>query len=377
MNVSRRALLGAALGSLAVTAGCARPTDPMTGGGRPGKNLDLGLLWTRTGGDRRPINESTRFEQGLRTGLLWVTSRTNQIGIRTINPVKVDDRDDPEAAAAAADDLVDRGCQILVGGFSDPVALRLAEVAARRKVPFIAATATADELTGINRYTFRSGPEITQLLLAARTYVRPGGRLVVLAADRARATKAAAVLGAAGTVVLPAATKDFAAVTRIKADQIYVDWPTPAPKLWAALPAGVQPITILGARQYWGQYGSRAEALRFVTPYVDGAQDNNAYLALRIAVGSRHTDIGHAEGFTTAQMVVRAFQSGPQSSNEMIRSLEGLELGGVKGGVSIRPRDHLLEQGLWGGRLTWVGASGVITAVPERAFQPEETTPEV
>ncbi|WP_433360233.1 ABC transporter substrate-binding protein [Actinoplanes sp. CA-142083] len=378
MKVSRRALLGAALGSLAVTAGgCTRPVDPATGGADPGRTLDLGILWTQSGADRRPINESIRFEQGLRVGMLWVTSRTNQIGVRTITEVKADDRGDPAAAEAAAEDLVDRGCRILVGGFTDAVALRLAGVAERRKVLFIAATATADELTGRNRYTFRSGPEITQLLLAARTYVKPGGRLVVLAADRARAAKAASMLGAASTIVLPATTKDFAAVRRIRAGQIYVDWPKPEPKLWAAIPAGVQPITILGARNTWFQYGTQAQALRFVTPYVDGASNNNAYQALRLAVLNRRSDTGHAEGFAAAQMAVRAFQYGAQSTDDMIESLEALEFAGVKRGLTVRPRDHLLEQGVWGGRLTWVGASSALAAVPEREFTPDETTPAV
>ncbi|MFI5897874.1 ABC transporter substrate-binding protein [Actinoplanes sp. NPDC051513] len=376
MNVSRRALLGAALGSLAATAaGCARPVDPGTGGGAPGKTLDIGLLWTRTGGDRLTIAESNRYEQGLRIGLLWVTSRSNKVGVRTIKTTKVDDRGDPAVAAAAAEELADRGCRILIGGFTDAVALRLAEVADRRKVLFIPATATADELTGINRYTFRDGPEITQLLLAAKTYVKPGGRLVVLAADKARAAKAASVLGAAATIVLPATTKDFAAVSRIKAGQIYVDWPRPAPKLWTAIPSGAEPITILGARSTWYQYGVAAGALKVVTPYVDAVANNSAYQVLRATVPGRRTDSGHADGFAASQMAVRAFQYGPQSVDKMIESLEGLEFDGVKKGLIVRRQDHLLEQEVWGGRLTWVGASGVISAVPDRVFTAAETTP--
>ena len=379
MNVSRRALLGAALGSLAATAGgCARPIDPGTGGSSPDKTLNIGFLWTRTG-DKLAIAESTRYEQGLRNGLLWVTSRSNQVGVRKIKTVRVDDKGDPAVAAAAAEDLVNRGCHILVGGFDDAVALRLAEVAGRRKALFIPATATADELTGINEYTFRDGPEVTQLLMAAKAYVKPGGRLVVLAADKSRAAKAARVLGAATQIVVPATTKDFTNVAKqikaARAGQVFVDWPRPAPRLWAALPAGVEPITVLGARATWAAYGAAASTLRWVTPYVDGASNNNAYQALRAAVPNRRTDTGHAEGFCASQMIVRAFQYGPQSVPDMIKSLEGLEFGGVKGGLTIRPSDHLLEQPLWGGRLTWVGASGVIDADVEKAIQPAATTP--
>jgi branched-chain amino acid transport system substrate-binding protein len=181
MTLSRRAVLGAALGSLAVTAGgCARPADPATGGGDARTPLSVGFLWTRTG-DKLKVAESTRYEQGLRIGLSWVTNRTDQIGVRTIRTLKADDKGSPDVAAAAAEDLIAKGCRILAGGFTGPVALRLAEVAARRKVLFIPAMATSDALTGINKYTFRDGPSETQLLMAVKGYVRPGGRLVVLA----------------------------------------------------------------------------------------------------------------------------------------------------------------------------------------------------
>jgi branched-chain amino acid transport system substrate-binding protein len=379
MNLSRRAVLGAALGSLAATAGgCARPLDPATGGGSATKTLNIGLIWTHTG-DALTVAESTRYEQGLRIGLSWVTNRINKVGVRTIKTVKVDDKGDPAVAAVAAEDLVRRGCHVLVGGFTTPVALRLARVASSRKVLFIPSMATADELTGINRYTFRDGPSATQLLMAARAYLKPGGRLVVLAADQATAVKAATVLGAATTIVAPASTKDFAAVgKRIKAaraGQIYVDWPVAAPKLWEAIPAGVEPITVLGARATWPSYGAAAGSLRFVTAYADAATTNMATQTLKGSVPNRRLDTGHAEGFTASQMIVRAFQFGPQKADDMIPALEGLEFGGIKTGLSIRPGDHLLLNPLWGGRLTWTGASGAITAVTDRAFLPSETTP--
>ena len=90
---------------------------------------------------------------------------------------------------------------------------------------------------------------------------------------------------------------------------------------------------------------------------------------------NRRLDTGHAEGFTASQMIVRAFQLGPQKADDMIPALEGLEFGGIKIGMSIRPGDHLLLNPLWGGHLTWTGASGAITAVTDRAFLPPETTP--
>jgi branched-chain amino acid transport system substrate-binding protein len=374
MTPSRRAVLGAALGSLTVAAGgCARPLSPATGGGNAKTPLNVGFLGTRTG-DRLTVAESSRYDQGLRLGLSWVTNKANKIGVRAIRTLKIDDKGSPDVAAAAAETLVDKGCRILVGGFTDPVALRLAEVAARRKVLFIPAMATSDALTGINRYTFRDGPSQAQLLTAVKAYVRPGGRLVVLGT---RPGKAAEILGAAETVVAPASTKDFtAAVKKIKAlraDQVYVDWPVVAPGLWAALPAGVEPLTLLGARATWSSYGARGGSLRFVTSYVDTATVNSASLLIKASVPNRRTDTGHAEGFAAAQMIVRALQFGPLDVEAMAAALEGFGLNGLKTGMTIRPRDHLLLEPLWGGRLVWTGAAGVITAVPDRMFAPEET----
>jgi len=374
MTLSRRAVLGAALGSLTVAAGgCARPVNPATGGGNAKTPLNVGFVWTRTG-DRLAVAESNRYEQGLRIGLSWVTNKTNKIGVRPLRTLKLDDKGSPEVAAAAAETLIDKGCRVLAGGFTDPVALRLAEVAARRKVLFLPAMATADELTGINRFTFRDGPSETQLLTAVKAYVKPGGRLVVLSTGQGRA---ASLLGAAETVVAPASTKDFTEVGKkikaLRADQVYVDWPVVAPRLWDALPAGVEPLTLLGARPTWPSYGVAGGSLRFVTPYVDTATVNTASLLIRASVPNRRADTGHAEGFAAAQMIVRALQFGPLDVDAMAAALEGFVLNGLKTGMTIRPRDHLLLEPLYGGRLIWTGAAGAITAVPDRTFAPEET----
>jgi len=374
MTLSRRTVLGAALGSIAVAAGgCARPVSPATGGGDAKTPLNVGLLWTRTGG-KLTVAESTRYEQGLRIGLSWVTNRTDQIGVRAITTLKADDKGSADVAVAAAEDLIGKGCRILAGGFTDPVALRLAQLAERRKVLFIPAMATSDALTGINKYTFRDGPSETQLLTAVKAYVKPGGRLVVLAADPG---KAASVLGAVATIKPPSSTTDFTAVGKkikaLRADQVYVDWPVVTRRLWEALPAGVQPLTVLGARATWPSYGAAGGSLKFVTPYVDTATNNNAYALMKASLPNRRTDTGHAEGFAAAQMIVRALQFGPQDVDAMAGALEGFAFNGLKASLTIRPQDHLLLEPLWGGRLIWTGAAGVVTAVTDRLFDPSQT----
>jgi branched-chain amino acid transport system substrate-binding protein len=116
-----------------------------------------------------------------------------------------------------------------------------------------------------------------------------------------------------------------------------------------------------------------AGSLKFVTAYVDTAANNTAYVAMKALVPNRRTDTGHAEGFAAAQMIVRAFQFGPQDVDAMAAALEGYQFGGLKTGLTIRPRDHLLLEPLWGGRLIWTGAAGVVTAVTERLFAPTDT----
>jgi branched-chain amino acid transport system substrate-binding protein len=369
---SRRAALSAALGSLVATvAGCSRPVDAGTGGTDPSRTLNIGLLGTQTGDDLI-VQESARFEAGLRTGLLWATTRTNKIGVRRFNVAKADDRDDPDAAEAAAEDLIRRGCPILAGGCSSPVALRLAEVAARRKVLYVAGTATADELSGINKYTFRSSSQTAQLLSAVKTSIEPGKRIAVLAAEGRAATTAAKALGAVVTIVGSGDFSDLAGrLKAARADQLYVDWPGPAPVLWRAIPDGVETVTLLGARATWDAYGKLAGSLKFVTTYVDGASDNNGYLALRAAVPAKMTDTGHVEGFSAGQMIARAFQSGPQSPGKMIKGLEGYAFSTVKGELAIRADDHCLLQPEWGVKLNAAGTGATITETfPAAAVAP-------
>ena len=364
--VSRRAVLGAALGTLtAAVAGCDQPQGVVTGdSGRKGP-MPVGVLTDRSG---KLKGEGNRYENGLRTGLLWATNRSNLIGTRRIQPFWHDDAADPDTAAAVAEQLVAHGCKIIVGGSTTAVALRVAEVAARHKVIFIAGVPTADSLTGLNRYTFRSGHQDHQDLLTARSLIEPGRRTVVLTTGNP--DTAVSVLRA--TPVVAPATADLApVVARIKAarpEALYVSWPLPAPSLWTALDragllTGIEVVTPLGPRSTWRGYGPDADSLRLVSTYLDGATDNNAYAALRASVPARRTDTGHAEGFAAATMVVRALQFGPDEVEPMVHTLETYRSGGVKGDMYVRPEDHALIQSMYVAKLTWTGAAGALTAV--------------
>jgi branched-chain amino acid transport system substrate-binding protein len=378
--VSRRAVLGAALGTLTTAvAGCGDAPGVVTGdNGRKGQ-IPVGLLTDRSG---KLKAEGIRYENGLRTGLSWSTNRANRIGTRRIQPLWLDDTADPDTAAAAAEKLVAQGCRIIVGGSTSPVALRIAEVAARRKVIFIAGVPSADALTGLSRYTFRSGHQDHQDLLTARSLIEPGRRTVVLTTGNP--ATAVSVLGA--TPVVAPVTADLAAVVkRIKAarpEALYVSWPLPAPALWTALDragllTGIEVVTPLGQRSTWRGYGLGAGSLRLVSSFLDGASDNSASGTLRASVPARRIDTGHAEGFAAAMMVVRALQFGPDDVDRMVHTLEEFRSSGVKADFSVRPEDHALIQAMYVAKLTWTGAAGALTAVKTGDVSPSDAAPPI
>ncbi len=160
MNVTRRTVLGAALTSL--VAGCGRAAGPATAG-RPAAPLPVGVIYS-----------GNVYQSGFGAGLAFTTGNTGRIGTRHIAVTWADDGGDPSRAVTAAEDMIASGCRVLAGGSTDAVSLRLAELAAARRVLYIAGPATADELSGINRYTFRSGRQAAQDLLALQAVAGPG-----------------------------------------------------------------------------------------------------------------------------------------------------------------------------------------------------------
>src|SRR5439155_19899039 len=102
------------------------------------------------------------YVEGLRLGLDYVTNGTGVVDGHRINLTLVDDAGDPTKAVSAAKDLIARGYKILAGTVSSAVALQVAPLAARENVLYIAGPAASDSITGVNRNTFRSGPQTYQ-----------------------------------------------------------------------------------------------------------------------------------------------------------------------------------------------------------------------
>ena len=112
---------------------------------------------------------------------------------------------------------------------------------------FVSGPAASDAVTGVNKYTFRSGRQSYQDVLAAKSY-RPsptGKKVLVFAQEgtfgKSNADAVKAVIGGAGATVdnlfVPASATEFtgfaAQAKNAKADMIFVAWAgTTAPAMW-------------------------------------------------------------------------------------------------------------------------------------------------
>ena len=121
--------------------------------------IKVGIVYSRTG---LLSAYGAEYIQGLRSGSQYATKGTNKVNGHKIELTLVDDATDPAKAVSAAKDLIGQGYKIIAGSTSSGVALQVAPLAAQNKVLFISGPAATDALTGINRYTFRSGRQTIQ-----------------------------------------------------------------------------------------------------------------------------------------------------------------------------------------------------------------------
>jgi branched-chain amino acid transport system substrate-binding protein len=271
----------------------------------------------------------------------------------------------------------------------------VAPIASQNKVLFISGPAATDGLTGINRYTFRSGRQSYQDVLTAKSFIgdATGKKVLVFAQDSAfgQANDAAvkAVIGGAGAtvseVLVPSAATEFSTFAKraldAKPDLLFVAWAgTTAPAMWQALDqqgvlAATTVVTGLDIRASWPTFGAAGTKISFLAHYFDGAATNDCYNALKQAVPGGAVDLFHPDGFTAAQMVVHALQGGGGDVEKMISSLEGWSFDGVKGKLTIRKEDHALLQPMFQARLEQ--KNGQLVPVLVKTLTPEQTAPPV
>lgn len=331
-----------------------------TGGGAEGAAVKVGLVTSTSG---LVAGYGQQFTEGFKAGLDYATDGTGKVGDTAVEVTYHDDASDPAKATAVATDLIGKGYKILAGTVSSGVAMQLAPLAAQNKVLYINGAAAADDITGVNPYTFRSGRQTWQDVRVAEAVVDgvQGKKVVVFAQDyafgQANVAAVQAVLGDAGgaavtPVLVPLNTTDFTPFARqivdAAPDLLFVAWAgDTAANMWQTLAqqdvfAHTMVVTGLADRATFSSFGPAGDKINFLAHYFAEATDNEPAKALADALGKK-PDIFHTDGFTAAQMLVHAIEQG-DDVEKMISGLEGWTFVGPKGEMTVRAEDHALLQ---------------------------------
>ena len=391
-----------AIASFAVLAACGSPSKAAGGSsggggassGGSGAPIKVGLVYSETG----PLAAYGKdYYQGFLAGLDYATHGTDAVNGHKIEVVRQDDAGDPTKAVSAAKDLIGQGYRILAGSTASGVALQVAPLAAQNKVLFISGPAATDEVTGLNKYTFRSGRETHQDIATAASFLGDltDKHVTVLAQDSAfgQANVAAvkAVLGAKGakvdSVLAPPSATDltpFATQAKnAKPDLLFVAWAgTTAPALWTALSQqgvldSTTTVTGLDVRASYPVFASTGGKVSFLAHYVPDGTSNDAAKAMDayLSAHGEQSDLFSPDGFTAAQMVVHAAENGDTDVDAMVKNLEGWSFDGVKGAYTIRASDHALLQPMFQAKLNGATPTVVKTLDPNVVAPPAKSFP--
>ncbi|MFF0071804.1 substrate-binding domain-containing protein [Streptomyces sp. NPDC005494] len=381
-TVHRRTLTTAALGAAGLLlAGCTAAGQAGSGSGS-GKGEDeavkVGLVYSRTG---LLAAYGKQYRDGFMAGLDYATRGTGKAGGHRIEVTEQDDAGDPGKAVSAAKNLIGKGYKVLAGTTDSGVALQMAPLAAQNKVLYVNGPAATDAVTGVNTYTFRSGRQSYQDILTAGTMLgdAEGKRVTVLAQDstfgQANVAAVKAVLGAkgakVGSVLAPPSATDLTPFARqVKAggpDLVFVAWAgATAPALWTALDqqgvlTAAKVVTGLAGTASYPVFGAAGAKVSFLAHYFPGAGGGNAVekaMLDGVEKAGGTPDLFTPDGFTAAQMIVRAVEEGSATDTAaMVKALEGWSFDGVKGREQIRAGDHALVQPMFVARLNGVGAA--------------------
>jgi branched-chain amino acid transport system substrate-binding protein len=327
--------------------------------------IQIGIVYSRTGAFSA---YGAEYLSGLRYGLEYATGGTGKVNGHEIQFTLVDDATDPAKAVSGAKDLIGRGYKIIAGSVSSGAALSVAPLAEQNKVLFISGPAATDGVTGINKYTFRSGRQTYQDVKASTAYLKGavGKNVVVFAQDTAFGQGNFAVVRnifgdlsnqKVDRVLVPFTAQDFTPyaqqLRQKNPDLVFVAWAgTNALAMWTALDQqGVLDqvdtvVTGLPERATWGFFGSSAGKIKFLNHYNAQAPKNkvNDWLVAKMKRRGQAPDLFHPDGFVAAQMMVRALKASTTDVDKMIAALEGWSFTGPKGQQEIRASDHAMLQ---------------------------------
>ena len=384
------AVLGAAFVLLAALAAGAQARTETSANHK----VQIGIVYSRTGAFAA---YGAEYLSGLRYGLEYATAGTNKVGGHEIEFTIVDDATDPAKAVSGAKDLIGKGYKVIAGSVSSGAGLSVAPLADQNKILFISGPAATDAITGINKYTFRSGRQTFQDVRASTAYLKGavGKNVVVFAQDIAFGlANVAAVRNVFGdlsnqkvdSVLVPGSAQDFTPYARQlrqkNPDLVFVAWAgATAQAMWNALDQqgvfdGVDTVvTGLPERAAWGFFGSAAGKIKFLNHYNAAAPKNkvNDWLVAKMKKKGQFPDLFHPDGFVAAQMMVRALKASTTDVDKMIAALEGWSFTGPKGQQEIRASDHAMLQPMFLVNLRQSG--GKFTATTTVRLRAKHTAP--
>lgn len=342
-------------------------------------SYNVGIVYSRTG---LLSAYGAEYIEGLKYGLKYATNGTNKVNGKTINLTLMDDKTDPATAVNDAKGLIGQGYRILAGSVSSGVALQVAPLAAQNHVLFISGPAASDAITGVNRYTFRSGRQTTQDVETVASFLKGSGKKVVVfdqdsVFGHGNYAAVKAIVGSKGHQVseisVPLTATDFTPfaqkVKQANADLVFVAWAgTTAGAMWNALDQqgvfnGPDVVTGLAERATWTALGSVATKIHFLSHYVYTAPKNkvNDWLVAQMRKKGQVPDLFTPDGFNAALMIVHALKVGNYDVDKMVSSLEGFKFLGPKGWEAIRPQDHATLQPMFRVQLV-MGSNGKLQA---------------
>jgi branched-chain amino acid transport system substrate-binding protein len=382
----RRALTGAAGAAVIAfaVAACSSSSSgsPAAGGGSAaasGTPVKVGMVYEKTGIYSAYAQE---YQQGFTIGLDYATNGTGKVNGHPINVTWNDDADSATTAVNDFKSLVGAGYKIIGGTVDSGIATQLAPLAAQNQVLYISGPAAADQVTGLNKYTFRSGRQTYQDVMAAKSFVASNGsgqKIVVLAQDYAfgqsYVTDAQKVFGATGDkvapVLVPLTTTDFTPTAlQVKAmhpNLIFLAWAgTTGAALAQALDQqgvfnGTKVVTGLANIATYPFYGAAGAKFDYLSLYFYQASHNaaNDYLVSQMKKKYNAVpDLFTPDGFVAAQMMVHAIAAGGGTDvNAMINALSGWSFLAPKGMQQIRASDHAMLQPMYQAKLTEVSST--------------------
>ncbi|MGH3208754.1 MAG: substrate-binding domain-containing protein [Trebonia sp.] len=360
-----------------------------------GSPVNVGMVYEKTG---LYSSYAQEYQQGFNIGLAYATNGTDAVNGHPVNVTWDDDADSATTAVTDFKSLVGAGDKIIAGTVDSGIATQLAPLAAQNQVLYVSGPAAADQITGVNKYTFRSGRQTYQDVEAAKSFVASKGsgqQIVVLAQDYAfgesYVTDAQKVFGSIGDtvkpVLVPLTTTDFTPTAlQVKAlhpSLIFLAWAgTTGAALAQALDqqgvfTATKVVTGLANIATYPFYGAAGAKFDYLSLYFYQASNNaaNQYLISQMkAKYNAVPDLFAPDGFVAAQMIVHAIQAGGTDVNSMVNALSGWTFLAPKGEQTIRASDHAMLQPMYQAKLSEVSATdftpSLVTTLPNAATAP-------